>query len=211
VERGIVLHQTVHREPNVDMVERTDGIRIATGARLAVDLSLHMSSQQLASALEHLLADGHATVKAVVDMVKRRVHARRPRPTADLGKVLMARTPGGPLESGHELILARALTEAGLPIVAQERLLHIPDGGPPVRIDLAVPELRFGIEVDIHFSHAIDAAAADKRRDRRCNLIDWQTNRYTEIDFVDLPATVAEIVALYHARIAALAARRQAG
>jgi biotin operon repressor len=206
VQPGVVLHQTSHHVVGVDVEERPDGIRVATGARLAADLAEMMTPSRLADVVEDLLNKRATTEKALVDISRRRARAARKR-RGSLAKVLLARVPGGPLESGHEVILAQALRDAGLPIVAQVRLLQIPDGGPPIRVDLSVPDLRWGIEVDIHPEHAIDAGALDKRRDRRGQLIDWQTSRYTELDFLDLAATVDEIVALYHARIEALAAR----
>ena len=75
-----------------------------------------------------------------------------------------------------------------------------------IRIDLAVPDVRWAIEIDVHPDHILlEGTTRDKRRDRQCHLIGWQIERVTEVDLIDLPALVDELVALYRARVDAAA------
>ena len=94
----------------------------------------------------------------------------------------------------------------GVPVVPQLARLRLPNGA-NIRIDLAVPAVRWAIEIDVHPDHLLlEGTTRDKRRDRQCHLIGWQVERVTEIDLVDFPGLVDELVALYGARLAALAA-----
>ena len=103
-------------------------------------------------------------------------------------------------ESHPEVVLGEALRARGIPIRPQFRDLDLADGS-RVRLDMAVPEFRWGIEIDIHPDHLLlDGTTKDKRRDRKCHLIGWQVERVTEIDFLDLDGLVDELVALYAAR-----------
>ena len=79
--------------------------------------------------------------------------------------------------------------------------LVLPNGA-KIRIDLAVPAARWAIEIDVHPDHfLLEGTTRDKRRDRQCHLIGWQVERVTEIDFLDLPSLVDELVALYLVRV----------
>ena len=69
--------------------------------------------------------------------------------------------------------------------------------GSVIRIDLAVPAIRWAVEIDVHPDHLLlQGTTKDKRRDRQCHLIGWQVERVTEIDLLDLASIVDELVAL---------------
>ena len=83
--------------------------------------------------------------------------------------------------------------------------LVLPNGS-RIRIDLAVPDVRWAIEIDVHPDHILlEGTTRDKRRDRQCHLIGWQIERVTEVDLIDLPALVDELVVLYRTRVDAAA------
>lgn len=206
VEPGVILRQSTVIVPGLDHVDRSDGIRLATPSRLAFDLSARLAPDRLADSIEFILDSGWTTEDRL-GSTARRLCRRGRKGSTRFAAVLLERVPGGPLESGDEVRLTRALAARGVPIEAQLRLLDAP-GGAPIRVDLAVPALRWGIEVDLHSSHLrLSGTAADKQRDRRCQAIDWQISRVTKLDFLAFEELVDELVALYHSRRTALTMR----
>jgi very-short-patch-repair endonuclease len=102
-------------------------------------------------------------------------------------------------------VLADALRARGIPVQPQFGGLDLPDGS-RVRLDLAVPAARWGIEIDVHPDHLLlDGTTYDKRRDRKCHRIGWQIERVTEIDLLDLDGLLDELAELYAVRIDAAA------
>ena len=56
-------------------------------------------------------------------------------------------------------------------------------GGSLVHIDLAVPDIRWGIELDIHPEHrSIEGHGGDARRYRSLHLVEWQVEPVSEDD-----------------------------
>jgi len=206
VPEGVVLWQSTLIVPGVDHVERDDGIRLATTSRLAFDLAAVLDDERLADFLEDALHRRWTEVERLAGMA-RRMAARGRDGSARFNRVLHARLPGGELESGGEVKLGRALMARGVPLIAQVRMLDVP-GLKPIRLDFAVPSIRWGIEADLHPTHhRLLGATHDKRRDRRLLAIDWAVSRVTPIDLADFDALVDELVDLYHARTEALARR----
>ena len=67
-----------------------------------------------------------------------------------------------PAESDAELTLATALLERDVPIETNVQWLDLPNGR-WARLDLAVPAIRWDIEVDVHPSHLeIVGSSSDK-------------------------------------------------
>jgi hypothetical protein len=148
------------------------------------------------------------TSRSQLAAVGRAVGGRGVKGSTRFAEVVLDRMPGGAHESKGEMRLGSALRERGIPLESQVRLLDIPDGGDPVRVDLAVPDLRWGIEVDLHPRHFWgNGSANDARRDRRCQLIDWQVSRVGRLDMADFDNLVEELWLLYEARINALSSR----
>jgi hypothetical protein len=197
------LRQTTKLEPT-DYQERHDGIRLASPWRLAFDLARHLSADAHASVVEQILDRRLCSVSALIVTSRRLVHPNRPG-SARFIETLLSRVPGGIQQSDAEVQLAKRLRARGVPVESQHRPLELPDGT-PLRIDLAVPSLRWGIEIDIHPSHLlVEGTTRDKRRDRQCHLIGWQVDRVTAVDMIDISATTDELVGLFHARAALLA------
>jgi hypothetical protein len=206
LEDGVTLRRSTRIDPRLDVRTRPDGIRVASPLRLAFDLATHCTDLQLSSLIEDLLHRRVVTLSGLRATAKR-LGGRGRKGSAPFARVLVARVPGGALESGKEVRLAPLLVQRGIPIEAQVRLLDLPNGS-SIRIDLAVPAVRWGIEIDLHPTHLfLEGTTADKQRDRQCHLIDWQIERVTRLDFLDLPACADELLALYRARCANLAAR----
>ena len=102
------------------------------------------------------------------------------------------------------MLVAAGLRRRNVPIVTQVQPLLLP-GGARISLDLAVPSVRWGVEIDVHPDHwLLRGTTRDKRRDRRCHLVGWQVERVTEIDLFDVEAICDELAELYRARCAFL-------
>jgi hypothetical protein len=200
---NVVLRQTTSIKPS-DISHRRDGITTASPARLAFDLAAVLSVQDHASIVEQLIRDNHCSMEELAAVARRLCHPRR-RGSLRFVKSLMARGDRPAAESHPEIVLADALRARGVPVVPQVADLVLPNGS-KIRIDLAVPVVRWAIEIDIHPDHfLLEGTTRDKRRDRQCHLIGWQVERVTELDLLDLAGLVDELVALYRVRVDAAA------
>jgi hypothetical protein len=131
---------------------------------------------------------------------------RRPGSEA-FAKALLLMHGGPPVESDPELRVFRALRNRGIPVVPQVDDLELPNGR-KVKIDMAVPTVRWAVEVDLHPSHfGVLGTSRDTERDRQCHLIDWQVDRVSPLDYVRFAQTVDELEQLYVTRCEALARR----
>jgi hypothetical protein len=200
---GVVLRQTTVIDPS-HIVLRSDGIRVASATRLAFDLAADLSDLDHSSVVEQLLAERKVSLASLGVIGRRLVHPARPG-SAQFVHTMERRIGGGALESHGEVRLAHALRERGVPVEAQVTGLPLPDGR-RVRIDLAVPDVKWGIEIDGHGEHFhLQGGTSDRRRDRLCHLIGWQIERVTPLDLADIDALCDELVELYRARCRAIA------
>jgi len=200
---NVVLHQTTSIRSS-DVQRRDDGINVASPARLAFDLAAFLPVQDHVSVVEQLIAERRCSIDELGVIARRLCHPRRPGSLRFM-QSLMACGDRPAAESHYEVLLGDALRARGIPVVPQVTDLQLPNGS-KIRIDLAVPELRWAVEIDVHPDHLfLEGTTRDKRRDRQCHLIGWQVERATEVDFLDLSGFVDELVALYHARLVAAA------
>jgi very-short-patch-repair endonuclease len=131
--------------------------------------------------------------------------AARGRPgTVRLRRVLDARPAWlAPADSDLEVRLWRALSEVGVTCTRQHPVTL--DRGIVIHLDLAMPELRLGIEVDHVTWHGgrLDVER-DKQRDRDLARLGWQVVRVTDGDVEHrLAATVDDVIAIAGRRRAA--------
>ena len=201
---GIVMRQSALIE-KTDVQKRADRIKLASPWRLAFDLAADLSTEDLESVIEQILEKRLCTVPTLAKTARRLAHAARPGSRAFVA-ALAGRLPGGPIESHPELRVAKALQAQGIPILVQTTWLHLPSGK-RIRLDISVPEIRWGLEVDIHPDHFLQQGTADRRRDRQCHLIGWQVDRVTALDLLDMAHLIPELVSLYRCRVAELAGR----
>jgi hypothetical protein len=113
----------------------------------------------------------------------------------------LRRLGGDPAGQSHaEIVLADELHLRGVPVERQTQLVRAA-GGRLARIDLAVPDIRWGIELDLHPEHrTVDGHAGDARRYRDLHLVEWQIEPVSEIDMLDPPSIADELAVLYQAR-----------
>jgi hypothetical protein len=198
-QRGVILHQTTSIH-STDVRLRRDGIRTASPSRLAFDLAALLSLDDHASIIEQLLHEGHCSMAELAATARRLCHPRR-RGSLRFVRSLIERGERPAAESHPEVVLGDALRARGVPVIPQVADLRLLNGS-KIRIDLAVPDVRWAIEIDVHPDHLfLEGTTRDKRRDRQCHLIGWQVERVTQIDLLDLPRLVDELVELYHVRI----------
>lgn len=159
-----------------DVIDRGDGIRLTSRARTALDLARHgLAGSALLSVIEQAAHDGRLTDAALrsvaVDWVNGRPWARRYLAQLD------ERLRGGAAESEPEVRVGSALVSAGLHGLERQHSLDLPGYG-RARFDLALPELRWAVEVDVFPTHAqVAGRRRDRQRDAAASSIGWTVRR----------------------------------
>jgi hypothetical protein len=182
-----------------------NGITLASWERLAFDLATDLRRFDLSSVVEQMVQ------WTVTDMERLGAVAREMCGPGRAGSrsfagVLLDRHPGAAAESHPELRVLVGLRARGVPVVPQVSPLVLNDGT-RIRIDMAVPDLKWAVEVDVHPDHLdLVGTTRDKRRDRQLHLIGWQVERVTRLDLLDLRGTLTELAQLYARRAAQLVA-----
>ena len=181
-----------------DVVRRADGIRVFSRSRTAMDLARFLGWSDLRSVVEQAMHDGdHSAIEMIAtgaDWTNRRRWVR-----SYLSSILV-RIDGPPAESHGELLVGELLRRAG--VVGLQRQVPLVAGGRRMRFDLAVPELRWAVEVDLFPTHAETIGADDdRRRDRAAESAGWTVRRVTRSDYEHhLAETVARLAADHAAR-----------
>jgi very-short-patch-repair endonuclease len=196
IARWVVPYRTDARHDR-DVVERDDGIRITTRARTAYDLARWLGPDDLLSVVEQAAHDGRLDDGDFLDVAADWLSPRRPWARAFL-QALDRRLPGGAAESHPEVRVADALGRAGVRGLVRQHRIELPGHG-SVRFDLAIPELRWAIEVDLHPHHRETLGiASDARRDRAAGTIGWMTSRVSDVQYQDrFNETIAELTATH--------------
>lgn len=196
IARWVVPYRTDARHDH-DIVQRDDGIKITSRARTSFDLARWLGPDDLLSVIEQAAHDGRLDDAEFLAVAVDWLSPRRPWARAFL-RALDRRLPGGPAESHPEIRVAEALTRAGIRGLVRQHQIHLPGHG-DVRFDLAVPELRWAIEVDLHPRHRETLGiASDARRDRSATAIGWVTTRITDDQYDNrFHETIAEIASLH--------------
>jgi hypothetical protein len=180
----------------VDRVTRDDGVVVASWPRLAFDLAVDLRQLDHISAVNQLLEQERVTVDELVAIERRLGHPARPG-SGVFRRTLDAVSGGAPQGSHPEVRLADALRRRGVPVEQQVRVVA-PSHGRSLHIDLAVPDARWGIELDIHPEHrSIEGHAADANRRREMHRAGWQIEVVTEHDMLRVEAVAADLAALY--------------
>jgi hypothetical protein len=175
IARWVVPYRTAAIHPH-DVVERSDGIRVTTQERTAFDLARHLGADSLLSVIEQAMRDGHLDEQAMRAVAVDWISPQRPWAWSYL-RQLDRRLSGGAAESHPEVVVATALGAAGVGGLVRQYELRIPGYG-PARFDLAIPRLRWAIEIDIFPTHdETIGRARDRRRDAAASGAGWTTHR----------------------------------
>lgn len=200
-ERGVRYHQTTQL-PACDRIVRDDGIAVAAWPRLAFDLATHLFALDLRSVVEQMLSRGLTTVDELRRIEARLGHPRRAG-SGDFARMLATLGSGRAQDSHPEVELLAALerrdvpVQAQIPVVCEDRTVHV---------DLGVPAVRWGVELDIHPEHrSVDGHARDARRRRALHAVGWEIEVAGEADLATVAAMTAvadELAASYRRRLA---------
>lgn len=200
VSGGVLLRQTT-RVLDWHVERRPDGLNVASAARLAFDLSADLSLVDHASVVEQLMAH-HRLSAAELRRIGNDLAYPARRGSAQFLATIASRLPGGPAESHGEVLIGRGLAARGVPVVAQHEI-ELP-GKRRARFDLAVPAVKWAVEVDGFDEHfLLLGGTSDRRRDRRGHLVGWQTERVSPLDLADVEGICDELAELYRERCAA--------
>ncbi len=192
IEPWVVPYRTRAFHPH-DVFRRPDGIAVTSRARTALDLARFVGATDLLSIVEQVLREGNLTDDdlraAAIDWMS----PRRPWIRLFL-EVLDGRLRGGAAESHGEVVLGDSLRSAGVRGLQRQFRIDLPGYG-PARFDLAVPDVRLAIEVDLYPTHfETNGRRRDSARDLAAQRLDWRVVRVVASDLgTDLPATVRRL------------------
>ena len=197
-DAGAVFRQTTALRAS-DRTVRADGIVVASFPRLAFDLAADLRQLDHRSVVQQLLDRRLVTVDELAAIGRRLCHPAR-RGSTTFRRTLLGL--GGEAQDSHpEVVLHDALRALGVPVDAQVPV-RCPADGVTIHVDLAVPAVRWGIELDIHPEHrSVDGHQRDSRRVRGLHDADWQIEPVCELDMADPRRLAAELAELYRRRI----------
>ncbi|MGH9183589.1 MAG: type IV toxin-antitoxin system AbiEi family antitoxin [Acidimicrobiales bacterium] len=172
---GVVAHRT----DTLDLLDlgTVDGIPVTTPARTLLDEGAVLPAPLVEADLEAALLQHRCRLDDLWQVL-----ARLGRPgrggTAVLRTLLEARAPSTPaVESALELALIHLIRDAGLPEPARQHPVPLPLGR-SVRLDLAWPKLRIGIEADGRRWHTGTRFEADLARRNAITAAGWHLYHY---------------------------------
>lgn len=160
-----------------DVVRRPDGIMHTARPRTALDLARFVDNDvDLLSIIEQTMYDGRHSIEEMRAVASPWVSPRRGWLNRYLA-VLARRVEGGVAESHPEVELGDALQLAGVVGLVRQFAIDLPGFGRG-RFDLAVPDLRWALEVDVFPTHRETAGrSSDERRDLAAQAIGWSITR----------------------------------
>ncbi len=191
-------------------VQMLGPLRVLRPARLACDLAAYVDDAILESAIEQMLDRRQFTLSTLRSLARQFCTSGRN------GSVRLARVLDGrpnwrrPVDSDIELRLLRELERRGLEVTTQVPVLL--DSGRTIHLDLAIPDLGLGIEVDHVTWHGgrLDAQR-DKARDRELMRLGWTVVRATDEDVDRRLMGVADDVVAIAERLRVARHSRKAG
>ena len=198
IARWVVPYRTAAIHPH-DVVERPDGIRVTTRERTAFDLARHLDADSLLSVIEQAMRDGQLDEQTMRAVAVDWISPQRPWVWSYL-RQLDRRLSGGAAESHPEVIVATALGAAGVRGLVRQYEVRVPGYG-PARFDLAIPRLRWAIEIDVFPTHdETIGRARDRRRDAAASGAGWTTHRLDRRTYeTDLDRWIVAAAAIHRA------------
>jgi hypothetical protein len=196
---GVVVHRCRRIDP-VDVVHRSDGIRLTSPPRTIFDCADMIGFHATASVLEQLLNDQMVTFGTITDTVQRLYHPHRPGSKTMLAVIGSRPAWRVALQSDLEFKVLTEMTRQGLATPVTQFAIRPPGYDHDIAIDFAWPRVKLAIEVDHPAWHAGALTShADKGRDRKLATIGWTSSRITDVDvnsgLREAVADVGEILA----------------
>jgi hypothetical protein len=199
ITHGVLLRRT-NRLGQDEIVERGDGIRIASPPRVWFDCARDVDDAHFERLTEWVL-DRHATVPTLWRQARMLTQRGRPG-LARVNRVMSQRSDWQrPAGSGLELQVLDALERRGVGPLVRQFPLHLRTGS-VIHPDGADPEIKWAVEVDhVTWHGGRFDAQRDKGRDRNARRIGWQVERVTDQELAeDFDGAIDELVDLWHLR-----------
>lgn len=189
-----------------DWIVRADGIRVASPARAWFDAARDLDDQRFEALTEWVL-DQHTSVPTLW-RTRRRLATSGRVGAARVNRVLSQREVWQkPADSMLELRVFKALERHGVSGLVRQQPIRLPDGT-VIHADLALPAIRWAVEVDHVTWHGgrLDAQR-DKGRDRNLRRVGWEVDRVTDVELsAAFDATIRELIDLIGQRRRSVAA-----
>ncbi len=197
--KWLVPYRT-HAFHDDDVIQRPDGIRVTSRARTVLDLARWLSPEDLLSVIEQAIHDGRISDQEMHAVAVDWISSQRPWVRTYLNQ-LGRRLGGGAAESHPEVRVAHALRRAGVHGLVQQHPIDLKGYG-PARFDLAVPDLRWAIEVDVHPVHEeTSGRLSDRRRDNAATAEGWAVTRVNRSSYeLEFDATIARLADEHRSR-----------
>lgn len=174
-----------------------DGVTWTPAPRTVVDLASQLTSRQFASVLLSGIRVGKATA---VEVEAEAVKLRGRKGVAMVREATALWTPERQslLEDG---LYADACAVVGSRMVTRQHPVYSASGSLLAKLDVAIPELKIGLEADGLVFHSSDEQiAADQQRDRRVLARGWSTTRFREGPIGDRATVQRDIRAIVEQR-----------
>lgn len=164
-----------------DVVLRNDGIRLTSPPRTVVDLTRYLDRFALTSVVEQALGDEMCTTATLLRVAERLDTPGRPWVRRFI-RAIEARHPSAASESEGELKVLNALIRRGVTGLVRQHPVELPGYG-RARFDIAIPPMRWALEVDLHPQHRTpEGEASDNRRDAAAESLGWRVRRAGEVE-----------------------------
>jgi hypothetical protein len=187
-----------------DVVVRPDGIRFASPLRMLFGLAARFNQYRFERAAEDVWHKNLVTPTAAADYlaeIRRSGRSGVTRFETWLEKTSVRERPS---HSDFELDFIDMIDRVGLPQPKRQHPLMLATGE-LIHLDLAWPDARLAVEPGHSWWHGGDLRQRlDQARDRACNVVGWQIERYDEAAQADPWTTAQELLAIYRRRVADL-------
>jgi hypothetical protein len=188
-------------DPEVDIQVRPDGLRVATPLRMLFGLAGQFNQHRFERAAEdawHLGLVTPAEAEEYLAQIRRSGRGGVIRFETWLQKTRWQRRPA---ESGLELDVVDLVRQAGLPEPVRQHPVTLRNGV-TIHIDLAWPDVQFGIEPGHSWWHGgVLRSRADQDRVRDCSAVGWLVVLYDESAPDGGEYLVDQIAATYRERV----------
>ncbi len=199
----VTFHTRAFGESDVEC--RDDGLCVTTMERTSLDLARHLRADPLLSVIEQVLQKtrkSDADLRAMASpWLPRRRWVRK------YFDALDRRVIGPAAESDPEVAVGQMLDARSVVGLVRQYPIDLPGYG-LARFDLAVPEIRWALEVDVFPSHGeMLGIESDRRRDEAARRLGWVVDRIDRDDYENnLVASITRAVSQYRRRRADFAA-----
>jgi Transcriptional regulator, AbiEi antitoxin len=187
-----------------DVSVRPDGLRIASPLRMLFGLAGQFNQHRFERAAEDVWHKDLVTPAAAAGFLAAIRRSGRTGVTRFETWLEKTSFRDRPSHTTLELDFVDMIDRVGLPTPKRQHPLLLATGE-LIHLDLAWPDARLAVEPGHSWWHGGDLRQrADQARDRACNVVGWQVERYDEAAQADPWGTAQELLAIYRRRVADL-------